>query len=387
LWVAVVGDHQNDELAAFPAGVTTTVLPGILGGLETPMAYSDGVVFAAVNNLATDFTPSTWRLHPFSESTGDLVAIQAATGQILWDHRFNAGNYGGATVVNDLVFTATFDGMIYAFKVDTGEQVWSYQAPAAVNAWPAVAGDTIVWPIAGPGLPSLIAFRLGSTAPGVQLVSPAEGSALPAGDLAVQAEVLNFALAAPMGQPNVTGQGHIVFSLDAAPSTIVGQPIAPTAGVSAASATGSATFTNVSPGPHTVWAILVNHDGTVLSQEAVAKTSFSLDTNPRIHITSPGNGDIVKKGAIKLSVDIANLNLVDSSGQAPVAGEGHIRYSLDGSVATDTTAKTWAFDNVQPGKHVFAAELVANDGSRLSPAAAASVTTYVIEYSGGVGSQ
>ena len=54
-------------------------------------------------------------------------------------------------VVNDLVFTATFDGTIYAFNRTDGAQVWTYKAPSAINGWPAVAGDTIVWPAGGGG--------------------------------------------------------------------------------------------------------------------------------------------------------------------------------------------------------------------------------------------
>jgi len=68
--------------------------------------------------------------------------------------------YGGATVVSDLVFVATFDGMIYALNRASGETVWSYQAPAGINAWPAVADDMIVWPAGFGNSPSLIALRL-----------------------------------------------------------------------------------------------------------------------------------------------------------------------------------------------------------------------------------
>ncbi len=385
LWVAVVGDHENDQLAAFPSGSTTTVLPGILGGVETPMAYADGVVFVAVNNLATDFTPSTWRLHSFGESTGDLVAIEVATGQILWQKHFLSGNYGGATVVNDLVFTGTFDGMIYAFQKDTGAELWSYQGPAGVNAWPAVAGDTIVWPVAGPGLPSLIAFRLGSTAPKLQIVTPQDGSAVSVGNLSVQAEVLNLRLAAP-GKALVAGEGHVFFSLDSEPPTVAGTAVA-VSGQSVVSTDGRATFANVTPGAHTVWAELVNDDGTPLVPAVVVKSTIVADANPRILITSPANGDILKSGSLKVSVSVVNLNLVASSGQIAAPGEGEIRYSLDGGApeVTAVTTHTWA--NVEPGVHVITAELVSGSGLSLAPVVVAKITVYVVKYTGGVGSQ
>jgi glucose dehydrogenase len=135
LWNTPVGVHQNDDLKEFSANQTTTVFPGFLGGVETPMAYADGVVYVPVVNLSGDYTPSTRTLASLSTGKGQLVAIKADTGAILWDKQLDSMNFGGATVVNDLVFTATFDGTFYAFNRDTGDAVWSYKAPGGVNAW------------------------------------------------------------------------------------------------------------------------------------------------------------------------------------------------------------------------------------------------------------
>jgi hypothetical protein len=41
--------------------------------------------------------------------------------------------------------------------------VWQWQAPGGTNAWPAVAGDTIVWPFGLGDSPSVIALKLGGT--------------------------------------------------------------------------------------------------------------------------------------------------------------------------------------------------------------------------------
>jgi outer membrane protein assembly factor BamB len=62
--------------------------------------------------------------------------------------------------VNDLVFTATLDGMIYALSTADGSVVWQWQAPGGTNAWPAVSGDTIVWPIGLGDSPAVIALSL-----------------------------------------------------------------------------------------------------------------------------------------------------------------------------------------------------------------------------------
>jgi outer membrane protein assembly factor BamB len=176
LWRTTVGTHQNDDLTEIPLGETVEVYPGILGGVETPMAFADGVVYAAVLNLPTVHSATGNGAHTgnqalnfaneqthFGEGTSELVAVDAATGEILWSHAFEMDNYGGATVVNDLVFTATFDGMIYALDRATGNEVWSYQAPGGINAWPAVVGDTIVWAAGFGDTPTLFALRLGET--------------------------------------------------------------------------------------------------------------------------------------------------------------------------------------------------------------------------------
>ncbi|MBM4269133.1 MAG: hypothetical protein FJ144_21420 [Deltaproteobacteria bacterium] len=63
-------------------------------------------------------------------------------------------------VVNDLVFTANFVGRIFALDRATGATAWTWDAPGGIHAWPAVAGDTIVWPIGLAEPPRLVALRL-----------------------------------------------------------------------------------------------------------------------------------------------------------------------------------------------------------------------------------
>ncbi len=163
LWSTAVGEHnENDSLDRLPEGITRT-MPAVTGGVETPMAYADGIIYVPVIDKFADWTPSGFISSTFSFSTGrgGLWAVNTSTGKVLWYKKFNSIDVGGATVVGDLVFTATYDGTIYAFKRDTGDNLWTYKAPAGINGWPAVSGDTIIWPCGVGGMPSLIAFRLG----------------------------------------------------------------------------------------------------------------------------------------------------------------------------------------------------------------------------------
>jgi outer membrane protein assembly factor BamB len=182
VWERPIGEHRNDELTELPAGeVPVEVLPGFWGGIETPGAYADGTLYYLTENLPTPYTSTAWRSRSadenvqnlegrtdLTEGTSELVAIDAATGRVRWSHAFDQIGFGGVTVVNDLVFTATQDGQVRALRRDDGQQVWTFQAPAGINAWPAVAGDTIVWPAGLGREPVLFALRLDADEPSVE---------------------------------------------------------------------------------------------------------------------------------------------------------------------------------------------------------------------------
>jgi outer membrane protein assembly factor BamB len=171
LWRRSVGihdGHDDDSLYAMRSEYSKlklpeTVYPGKLGGVETPMASNGATVFVpVVNNLVTwvsqtDSGEST-------SSSGEIVALETATGAVRWIRRFPSPVFGSATVVNDLVFTTTYEGMLYALSANTGEIVWQSRLPAASLAGVTVAGNTL---IAGAGTaagsgeePELVAYRL-----------------------------------------------------------------------------------------------------------------------------------------------------------------------------------------------------------------------------------
>ena len=68
------------------------------------------------------------------DPTGGFCAIDAVTGEIVWDNKVPAFVVAGATVVNDVVFSGSFDAKLRAYDVKTGKTVWEWQAPAGLNA-------------------------------------------------------------------------------------------------------------------------------------------------------------------------------------------------------------------------------------------------------------
>jgi outer membrane protein assembly factor BamB len=91
---------------------------------------------------------------------GEVVAVDAATGAILWDVIVPGDPTGGATVVTDLVLTATLQGQVIALDRKTGATVWTWDAPGGINGWPAVADDEIIWPVGLSNPAVLVSLRL-----------------------------------------------------------------------------------------------------------------------------------------------------------------------------------------------------------------------------------
>ena len=173
LWRTSVGLHRNDNLESFNSPVE--VLPGAQGGMVTPVAVAEGVFYAAVVNAPSyyesDQVTSGGEGTQLFTRPSNAVAIDIATGEIVWDTEIKtripdvpaADVFGGMTVVNDLLFTSSFFGELWALNRHTGEVVWHYQANGATNGWPAVAGDMIIYPIGlpeEPQVPYLLALRL-----------------------------------------------------------------------------------------------------------------------------------------------------------------------------------------------------------------------------------
>jgi len=162
-WTAGVGLHLND-VGPLPRH-RVTVCPGLLGGVETPMAYADGRVFVPVVDLCgwgSAIARQEYHDVDPTQGRGRLVALDGESGRVLWERRLPSPSFGCATVSNDVVLTSTFDGTLYAFGTDDGKQLWRARMRANVNACPAVAGDTIVFgagvPRPGGGSPELVAY-------------------------------------------------------------------------------------------------------------------------------------------------------------------------------------------------------------------------------------
>jgi outer membrane protein assembly factor BamB len=153
LWKRSVGihnGHDRDSVRAMRGDYANVrygrrIYPGDQGGVETQMATDGRTVYVPVNNLWAAFHSQTLpEIQDLDVGTGEIVALDVATGRVRWIRRLPHGMYGGATVTNGLVFTTTWDGTAWALDGRSGRVVWNAPLPAGSIAPVAVVGDTVL---------------------------------------------------------------------------------------------------------------------------------------------------------------------------------------------------------------------------------------------------
>ena len=97
---------------------------------------------------------------------GNLHALNAVSGAVLWTQRLDAVPNAGPTVSDGIVYVTTRASQALAIDADTGRILWQLAAGesgsfTADGASPAVAGRTVVFPFGSGDL--IAALRLGGT--------------------------------------------------------------------------------------------------------------------------------------------------------------------------------------------------------------------------------
>jgi alcohol dehydrogenase (cytochrome c) len=194
LWQLPVGGHSGHEddgvltehatpTSHDPLPAKYCLEPSLYGGMLTELASNGSTTFAAVNDWAlaaspTGFTGSVAsQIKALYSAVGEIVAVNQDTGTVIWDTPLPSMLFGAATVTNNVVFTTTFNGYLYALDATTGAILFKTPMSALTNAPVAVDGDYV---IAGSGLaaPSsrqrnmIIAYKLGATGKLPDTVSP-----------------------------------------------------------------------------------------------------------------------------------------------------------------------------------------------------------------------
>lgn len=151
LWQRAVGTHNgHDEdglLAMRGEKIKTpaTVYPGALGGVIAPMSTDGSTVFVPVVNSPQEIISGSEKQEP-GPTTGEIVALDAATGKVKWSEELGSPAFGATTVVNDLVFVTSYEGAVSAFTKNSGQVVWREKLPAGSNSGVIVDGNTLIAP-------------------------------------------------------------------------------------------------------------------------------------------------------------------------------------------------------------------------------------------------
>lgn len=141
------------------------------------------------------------------------------------------------------------------------------------------------------------------TSPGISITSPLNGATLSGTDIPLTVTVTNFRVVDKQGQAAAAGEGHVHFYLDVSP--IPSDPAKPAIPANAqavwAHVSGTSyTFTNVSPGMHTVSVQLVNNDHTpvtpIVTQSVMVTTAGGSATpapTATVAVSGSGSGQTV----------------------------------------------------------------------------------------------
>jgi outer membrane protein assembly factor BamB len=145
----------------------------VFGGVESQLASNGTTTFAAVNNLALPLNlnglAESYQAYTASipKATGEMIAVNQVTGKIEWDDQLPSSPYGAATITNNVVFTTTFSGYLYAFNAATGAILLKTPLSAGTNAPVTIEGDYVIVgaanALAKGQRPLIIAYKLGAT--------------------------------------------------------------------------------------------------------------------------------------------------------------------------------------------------------------------------------
>jgi len=160
LWKTPVGvhnGHDNDGLLALEHKLHLTapftVEPAALGGVLSNPAVGDNTVYVSTIDEPITFTKLTQYLGgaaPSGPPTGEIEALNLATGKVEWDTKLPQMALGAATVSGDLVFSTLYDGQLIALNRTTGAIVYQHQLPTSTNAPLDVFGNTVLVSAGGP---------------------------------------------------------------------------------------------------------------------------------------------------------------------------------------------------------------------------------------------
>jgi hypothetical protein len=211
----------------------------------------------------------------------------------------------------------------------------------------------------------------GGGTPSFQITSPSVGATVAAAVLSAAVQASNFQLVTGTSGPNVAGRGHLMYWLDADPTSN------PSMAGSSQSFQAGFQLSNLTPGSHTLWVELRNIDGTPLSPRVIHSVTFTYTPGaaptPAFQISGPAGGASITGTTVDVTVQPTDFQVVPAGPNQ--SGQGHLEYWLDTDPSADPAtaggqqsfAATFQLTNVAAGNHTLWIELRNSDDTALSP--------------------
>ena len=218
---------------------------------------------------------------------------------------------------------------------------------------------------------SFSASRAKAAAPTLSILSPTDGTIVPGGNpVMVRFAISDFTMVQPgrAGQVGNPNEGHARAYLDGQVVRLVTDP--------------EPFSLSLPSGPHTIRMQLFADNGTPLSPDVspsvrIIATQGPAAGVPGIKILSPTPLEATGHG-IYVSYRISNFTLVEPHGQPNAPNEGHLQLLVEGIVVMEVVQyDPVLLVSLPDGDITIGARLVNNDGSEVTPSAAASVAIHV----------
>jgi len=210
-----------------------------------------------------------------------------------------------------------------------------------------------------------------AVAPALFILSPSDGTIVPGGNpVMVRFAISDFTMVQPgrAGQVGNPNEGHARAYLDGQVVRLVTDP--------------EPFSLSLPSGPHTIRMQLFADNGTPLSPDVSASVRVIATQGPaagvpEIKILSPTPLEATGHG-IYVSYRISNFTLVEPHGQPNAPNEGHLQLLVEGIVVMEVVQyDPVLLVSLPDGDITIGARLVNNDGSEVTPSAAASVAIHV----------
>jgi outer membrane protein assembly factor BamB len=143
-----VGGSGCGWITGYLRGSDNTTPPAELLPIDNPISITelwDAEIGSGTEGANVNLAPAVDENRVYAAGRdGEVVALDAATGQAIWQVETELPISAGVGLGEDLAVVGTSDGEVLALRADDGTEVWRVRVSSEVLAVPRIAGETVV---------------------------------------------------------------------------------------------------------------------------------------------------------------------------------------------------------------------------------------------------